>query len=206
MNEYYDTKDDGVKLHLRESEALKKQWVTYVFEAINSLHEKVTANSMQVQKEREDFFHKLVELKEKLEEQLKDVSKEQAAELRKLDDKLTAFIKEAADKFISVNESMDGSLEIQSDKTEEVSKELRRYINEELAKIVMKAAEELEKQAEEIEGLKKIVGVVEISQETVKTKLGVYVALVTLGTTTILGVLGTTLVVFFKDALRAWLG
>lgn len=206
MNEDYDTKDDGVKLHLRESEALKKQWVTYVFETVQKLHDRVEANTLQVQKEREEFFHKLVELKEKLEEQLKDASKEQARELKKIDEKLTSFIKEVAERFTDVNECVDDCLTEQSDKNDDVSKELKDYIDEELSKIIEKASGDAAKHEEEVKELKTMINTLVVSQEAIKTKLGVYVALITLGTTTILGVLATTLVVFFKESLRAWLG
>lgn len=199
MTKDYDTNDDGVKLHLRESEALRKQWVTYVFDAVQSLHDKVAANSLQLQKEREEVFHKLVELKEKLDEQIKDSSKEQAKELEKLDKKLTTFIQEVADGFSNVNTCVDDCLSEQSDKNAEVSKELKIYLDTELDKINDKVDDALKKLTEDVQG-------VLLSQTTVKAKLGVYIALITLGTTTVFGVLATSLIVMFKDALKAWLG
>jgi hypothetical protein len=57
--------DTNLHLHLQESEDLKKQWFTYVFESIRKLYDKIEVNAIQSRKEKEEllFLGKKYEIK-----------------------------------------------------------------------------------------------------------------------------------------------
>lgn len=193
MHEDFDLKED-VKLHLRESATLQRQWFTYVFETVEKLTVRMEENTLQVQKEREEYFRSLVDLKEKLSDHISRVSKEQAAELKELEKKLLSFIDNVRVKLSDLD-----SVDAHNNKKGEEFILLEKNLKEELVKVVANQHEINTGFSSTIETL--------VGENTViKTKLTVYVALISLGTTTIIGVLATSLLVIFKDVLKAWLG
>ena len=193
MHEDFDLKED-VKLHLRESATLQRQWFTYVFETVEKLTVRMEENTLQVQKEREEYFRSLVDLKEKLSDHISRVSKEQAVELKELEKKLLSFIDNVRVKLSDLD-----SVDAHNNKKGEEFILLEKNLKEELVKAVANQHEINTGFSSAIETL--------VGENTViKTKLTVYVALISLGTTTIIGVLATSLLVIFKDVLKAWLG
>lgn len=198
MREVAEIKED-VKLHLRETEILQKQWITYMFEALEKLHSRVEENTLQVQKEREEFFRELVSLKDKLSEKISEVSKEQAAELKTLEEKLVEFIEYVRNKFTDISICMGASIEEADERqTKDISK-LEKSLRDELLIIVSNQNKENTKLSTEL-------GILTTAQAVISTKVAVYVALVSLGTTTVIGVLATSLLFVFRDAFKAWLG
>ena len=191
--------DNDVKLHLRESSLLQKQWFKYVFEAVEKLNVRMEENTLQVQKEREEFFRALVELKEKLREQVSTVSKEYAADLKELETKLMVLIENIHTNFAKLSVDLDGSIGgCKTDQGMGLTK-LEKELRNEVDSIVRLQKEINEKILDNVDTLTN-------EYTIIKTKLTVYVALVSLGTTTIIGVLATSLLVIFKDVLKAWLG
>lgn len=193
MREELDLKED-VKLHLRESALLQKQWFTYVFEAVEKLNVRMEENTLQVQKEREEFFRALVDLKEKLNDQMSLVSKEQAAELKDLEKKLMGFIENVRVKFSDID-----SVGVYNSKQGEGFVALEKQLREDIIKVVVE-------QQKVNTAFKEDINTLIEGHTIIKTKLTVYVALISLATTTIIGVLATSLLIIFKDVLKAWLG
>lgn len=193
MREEFDLKDD-VKLHLRESALLQKQWFAYVFDAVEKLNVRMEENTLQVQKEREEFFRALVDLKEKLSDHILMVSKEHTTELKILEKKLIDFIENTRIKFSDLD-----SIDAYNNKQGEGFITLEKQLRDDLINVTN------DQQKINIDFKKKISTLTE-GHTIIKTKLTVYVALISLGTTTIIGVLATSLLVIFKDVLKAWLG
>lgn len=179
---------DLKSLHLLESDILKRQWVTYVFEAVEKLHVKVEANTLQVQKEREEFFRSLVELKDNLNDKITVASKEQAAELKILEDKLTKFIDETFEKFNNSSDVFNERLSSYSLKQNDCIIDVKKGVEEKIEEVV----------ADQV--------AVKLNLTEVKAQFGAYIAMVVIGVNVVLGILTTSLVVVFKDAIRNWLG
>lgn len=198
MREVAEIKED-VKLHLRETEVLQKQWITYVFEAVEKLHSRVEENTLQVQKEREEFFRELVSLKDKLSEKISEVSKEQAVELKTLEEKLVEFIDYARNKFTDISTRVGVSIDEADERQTKDISNLEKSLRDELLVIVSNQNKENTKLSTEL-------GALTTAQAVISTKVAVYVALVSLGTTTVIGVLATSLLFVFRDAFKAWLG
>jgi len=179
---------DLKNLHLLESDILKRQWVTYVFEAVEKLHVKVEANTLQLQKEREDFFRSLVELKEILNDRIIIASKEQASELKVLEDKLSKFIDETIEKFNNSSDIFNERLYSCSLKQNDFIVDVKKDVEEKIEEVVTDQV------------------AVKLNLTEVKAQFGAYIAMVVIGVNVVLGVLTTSLVVIFKDAIRNWLG
>lgn len=188
MNSDNDIRGDLKSLHLLESDMLKRQWVTYVFEAVEKLHSKVEANTLQVQKEREEFFRALVELKDKLNDKLTLASKEQAVELKLLDEKLIKFIDEVAEKFNTTSISFNENISLCAAKQRGCIDNIKDDIENKIEDIVTDQV------------------TVKLNLTEIKAQFGAYIAIIVIGINVVLGVLATSLVVVFKDAIRNWLG
>jgi len=188
MNGDDNIRGDLKSLHLLESDMLKRQWVTYVFEAVEKLHGKVEANTLQVQKEREEFFRALVELKDKLNDKLTLASKEQTTELKLLDEKLLKFIDEVTEKFNTINISFNESISLCATKQISCIDDIKNGIEEKIEDIVTDQV------------------TVKLNLTEIKAQFGAYIAMIVVGVNVVLGVLATSLVVVFKDAIRNWLG
>lgn len=188
MNSENDARGDLKNLHLLESDVLKRQWVTYVFEAVEKLHGRVEANTLQVQKEREEFFRALVELKDKLNERIAVSSKEQATELKKLEEKLTRFIDDVTERFKVSSETLTERMSVCAIKQHGCMDDMKKDIEEKIEDIVTDQV------------------TVKLNLTEVKAQFGAYIAMVVVGVNVILGVLATSMVVIFKDAIKNWLG
>lgn len=198
MREVAGTNED-VKIHLRESELMQKQWFTYVLDVVEKMHSRVEANTLQLQKEREQIFRELVSLRDVLNEKISEVSREQAEELKELDKKLIDFIESTRDKLSETSTGISTSINVLNDKQEKDLSILEKRLRDEIALLISKQHKENIKFDQGLGDL--ITG-----QAVINTKMAVYVALISLGTTTILGVLATSILFVFKDALKAWLG
>jgi DNA anti-recombination protein RmuC len=175
-------------LHLLETDILKRQWMTYVFEAVEKLHDKVEVTTLQVQKEREEFFRSLVELKDTLNDKIFVNSKEQTADLKLLEDKLTKLIDETVEKIKTSADTFDEQLSLCSEKQTTCIENMKEDVEDKIKDIV----------TDQI--------TVKLNLTEVKSQFGAYVAIIVIGVNVVLGVLTTSLVVIFKDALRNWLG
>lgn len=198
MHENIDIQED-VKLHLRESALLQKQWFTYVFEAVEKLNVKVEETTLQVQKEREEFFRALVEQKEKLSAQISVASKDQATELKELEKKLLEFIETVRARFSKISTDVGHTID---EKAQESSKGLTTVEHD-----LRNAIESVVKTQEKInEKFDTGMDTLKTGHTVMKTKLAIYVAFISLSTSVVMGVFATTLVFFFRDAIKAWLG
>lgn len=198
MREVAGTNED-VKIHLRESELMQKQWFTYVLDVVEKMHSRVEANALQLQKEREQIFRELVSLRDKLNDKISEVSKEQSEELKQLDTKLADFIESTRINFSETSDHVSVSIKELDGKQGKNLCALENKLRDELAILISKQHKENIKFDQ---GLGDLV----TGQAVINTKLAVYVALISLGTTTVLGVLATSVLFVFKDALKAWLG
>lgn len=198
MHDEFDINDD-VKLHLRESSLLQRQWFKYVFETVEKLNVRIEENTLQVQKEREEFFRALVELREKLREQISTVSKEYAADLKELESRLLVLIENTHASVTKISDDLDCSLGgCKVSQGAELTK-LETDLHNEVATIVNAQKELNKKMLDNIDLLT-------TGYAVIKTKLTVYVALVSVCTTAFIGILATSLLVVYKDFLKAWLG
>ncbi len=155
--------DSAVHMHLEEAEVLKKQWFSHVFETLNRLHEQITDNSRQAQKDRDKIYQELVKLKDDLLSDLKSNSAYSSKELEKVESRLQEIIKS-------------------------VESQLNDFCKE------------------DFKGLNDKVVTLTLKQTAMSTKLAAYVAMLTIGVTSVLGVLATGVLMLFKDAIKAWIG
>lgn len=185
--------DDNIRrdlnsLHLFESDMLKREWVTRVFDTVEKLHSKVEANTLQVQKEREEFFRALVELKDKLNDQINIASKEQAADLKTLEEKLSKFIEDVDDKFKESSTSFHDKVNTCSQDKLACIEHIRTELDDKIKNLVKDQITD------------------RLGLTAVKAQFGAYVALVVIGVNVVLGVLATSFVMVFKEAIIKWLG
>ncbi len=167
----------GVKLHLQEAEIMKKEWYGYALSAIEKLHDKVEANAIQLQKEREEFFRSLVDLRDKLTEELKRSDTEKSIELKKVEEKLDAFISDMAGRFTSVNDCVEDSIEEHLDGDKVVFKQMQDDIQK-----------------------------VKDSQLVVTAKVKIYIVLTGVIITTVMSSFAGGALLLFKDAIKTWIG
>ena len=122
------------------------------------------------------------------------VSKDQAAGLKDLEKKLMGFIENVRVKFSDID-----SVGVYNSKQGEGFVALEKQLREDIIKIVVE-------QQKVNTAFKEDINTLTEGHTIIKTKLTVYVALISLATTTIIGVLATSLLIIFKDVLKAWLG
>jgi len=167
----------GVKLHLQEAEIMKKEWYGYALSAIEKLHDKVEANAIQLQKEREEFFRSLVDLRDKLTEELKRSDTEKSIELKKVEEKLDAFISDMVGRFTSVNDCVEDTIEEHLDGDKVVFKQMQDDIQK-----------------------------VKDSQLVVTAKVKIYIVLTGVIITTVMSSFAGGALLLFKDAIKTWIG
>lgn len=170
-------KDDGVRLHLQEAEFMKKEWISYVYSTISELSSKVTTNTLQIQKEREYIITSLIKLNEKITIELSKNSNINKEELKKLSRKLNSFIKEITEKFDTVDDCIEASLD-----------------------------DHVEEEDSRFEKLEKEVSRIGTSLLVIKTRVGVYIIILTLVITAVTTTLTGGLIVLFKDILKTLIG
>ncbi len=190
---------DDVKLHLQESSIMQKQWINYVFEIIEKLHAKIDTNVLQVQKEREEVFRSLMELKEKLNDRINSEIKEQYRELKELEKKVNCFMEDSKSKVSELSNGVASSIDKCTVKYSKAIDDFAKEIRQEIKEASIAQQEINKRLTDELLALSE-------AQTKVQTKVGVYVTFVSIITTTIIGILATSLLVIFKDVLKAWLG
>lgn len=169
--------DDSIRLHLQEAEFMKKEWISYVYSTIDGLSSKVNANSIQIQKEREYVITSLMELQEKITKELAKNNCANRADLKKLSKELDKFIKEIMEKFETVNDCIETSLD-----------------------------EHIEEEDLHFEELESEIKTISDAQLVIKTKLGVYVVVITLVITAITTTITGGILVLFRDVIKTWIG
>jgi len=191
--------DDNIKLHLQEADDIKKKWFSYVFDNIQKLNDKIEVNTLQLQKEKEELLKLLVEYRDKLLEAIKESDIEKRQDL----EKLRTYIEKTIDTItIKLTGLTTDHSELQH-LIETGLTELRHEFKDSLDSALQTHIEEDDIRFELIET--DIQSVKDI-QIILKTKVGVYVVMLSLLITGIVTTLSSGLVMIFKDAIKSYLG
>lgn len=191
--------DDGLKFHLQEAEDIKKQWFSYVFDNIQKLNDKIEINTLQLQKEKEELLKLLVEYRDKLLEAIKESDIEKRQDLEKL--------REYTEKTIDII-----TVKLVGLTTKHF--ELRHLIETELAQLRHEFKNNIDSALQtHIENddirfdlVETDIGKIKNIQTILKTKVGVYVVILSLLITAAVTTLSGGLIMLFKEAIKSYLG
>lgn len=183
-NNLPNSNDVKFHLHLQESEDMKRQWFSYVYENMKTLHDKVEASVLQAEKEKSYAIQKLVRLKEQITEDIKKNSESQRKDLEKLECRLDKLIDNITTKLDCVNAS-----------------KIRLEIDE----CVQSTKTECDLSFEEFkESTDKKIQVLINEQIVVRTKLLLYTVMMSLATTTIATAVAGGILAMFSEGIKKW--
>lgn len=191
--------DDDIKLHLQEADDIKKKWFSYVFDNIQKLHEKIEANTLQLQKEKEELLKLLVDYRDKLLEVIKESDVEKRKDLEKLKeyvektiDEIKGKIRTLTSKHAELQHLIETELGVlRQEFKESIGLTLKNHIDDDTLRF--------DDLLEEIQAIKD-------GQTILKTKVGVYVVILSLVITAVVTTLSGGLLVLFKDIIKTYLG
>lgn len=189
---------DGIKLHLQEADDLKKQWFTYVFESIQKLYDKIEMNATTLRREKDDLLKILMDYRTEVN---KDI---QVHDLKNKDDldKLRVNLEIAIDAL----EKQLNTISVSNSELEHLLDNARNELKIEFM-IKLEAAFKVHVTEDELK-FKEIAAILKNINDSgieSKTKVGVYVTIITLIVTTLMGGTAVGLVMLFKNALKAFI-
>lgn len=191
--------DDDVKLHLEEADEIKKKWFSYVFDSIQRLSDKIEANALQLQKEKEELLKLLMSHRDELKRAIQANDLKHKEDLEKLRDSLDIIIDDIKDKLSGLtNENIELRLVIETE-LNVLKKEFRDNLETTLRR-------HMEADERRFTALEKKVGTMHNLQTILKTKVGVYVLVSSLIITAIVSTFAGGMLIVFKDAIMAYLG
>jgi len=191
--------DDNIKLHLQEADDIKKKWFSYVFDNIQKLNDKIEVNTLQLQKEKEELLKLLVEYRDKLLEAIKESDIEKRQDL----EKLRTYIEKKIDTItIKLTGLTTDNSELQH-LIETGLTELRHEFKDSLDSVLQIHIEEDDRRFDSVET---DIGKIRDNQTVLKTKVGIYVVMLSLFITAIVTALSGSLMMLFKDAIKSYLG
>lgn len=200
------TDNDDVKLHLQEAEELKKQWFSYVYESIQTLNEKIEKNVFQLQKEKEELLKLLVQYRDELLAVIKENDLEHKKDLEKLRDNLEKIIDTIKNRLSSLtNKNTELKLLIETE-LNSLKAEFRDNLESTLQAHIESDAKLFDAINKRFVAVEDDVKTMQGIQTVVKTKLGVYILMISLGVTAFVSTLAGGILILFKDAIKAYLG
>lgn len=201
------TPDDGdVKLHLQEADELKKKWFSYVFDSIQRLNDKIEASSLQLQKEKEELIKLLVQYRDSLLKVIQDNDIKHKEDLEKLRDNLEQIINGIKNKLGTLtNDNTELKLIIETE-LNALKREFRDNLETTLKAHIEADAKRFESIEKKMEAIKTEIGTVNNIQTILKTRVGVYILILSLIITALVTTFTGGMLVLFKDALMAYLG
>jgi len=181
----YADRDVKFHLHLQEAEDMKKKWFSYVFDNIQSLHDKVESSTLQIEKERAYIMESTAKLKEQVFEEIQKSSLSQDKELEKVEMRIEKVMDNLSRKLDCINVSdirieMDECVQTTKSKLEEAFDEF-------------KLSTDLKIHALSTE------------HTVLKTKLWVYTAMMSVVMTAITTSIVGSCFILFKNVLKKWL-
>ncbi len=191
--------DNNIKLHLKEADDIKKKWFSYVFDNIQKLHEKIEANTLQLHKEKEELLKLLIEYRDKLLDTIKesDAAKKQDLEkLRNYIEKTIDTIKIKLTGITAEHTQLQNLIEtelsiLRQEFKDDISSALQIHVEDDNTRFELIETD--------IQSIKDI-------QIILKTKVGVYVVMLSLLITALVTTLSGGLIMLFKDAIKSYLG
>lgn len=196
----------GIHLHLEESEKKRKEWYDRVFDIAEKLHNKVEESTLRGKKDKEELLKLLMSHREKLLEIIQEAKIESKADLVKLEkdlNKVIESIKNNVGNLVTGNTELKLAIETESNVLKET---FRSNIDDRLSKHIESDEKEFDKIDGRVGAIETALQTVGLSQNTLKTKLGVYVVFITVITTSIITTIAGGLLFLFKEAIKAYLG
>lgn len=191
--------DEVIKLHLQEADDLKKKWFSYVFDSIQKLHDKMESNTLQLQKEKEELLKLLMEYRDKLLMVTRDNDYKHSEHLDKLKDNIDEAIEEIKIKLVGVNSD---NMELRHLFKTELSV-AKQHSKDDVAETVRLHIVEDDKRFKNIsDELTDMKGLLTI----VKTKVGVYILVISLIISAIVTTFSGGALILFKDTIKSFLG
>lgn len=191
--------DEVIKLHLQEADDLKKKWFSYVFDSIQKLHDKMESNTLQLQKEKEELLKLLMEYRDKLLMVTRDNDYKHSEHLDKLKDNIDEAIEEIKIKLVGVNSD---NMELRHLFKTELSV-AKQHSKDDVAETIRLHIVEDDKRFKNIsDELTDMKGLLTI----VKTKVGVYILVISLIISAIVTTFSGGALILFKDTIKSFLG
>lgn len=198
--------DEKLSLHLKEADNIKKEWFTYVFNSIQTLNDKLEANSIQIKQEKEELLKLLIKYKDSLMLAIEEKDSKSRDDLEKLKCKVEDLISAIKNK-LSVLTANDASLKLQLETDLNALKDLCRIdIDKALTKhsdSAEKISDRLETRIDSVEGT---LNKANIGQAVLTTQVKVYVIIISLIISAFVTALSGGILVLFKDAIKAYFG
>lgn len=192
-----NSNSDDVKLHLQEADDLKKQWFNYVFESIRKLYDKIESNSLQVKKEKEELLKILMDYRKEFSENVQECGEKSKDDLEKLRNNLESTIDALQKQLNGIslsNSELKHLLDNEANALKiEFMTKLETVIKIHIAEDELKFTE-----------IKDSIKILSDATLVTKTKLGVYMVVISLVVSTLLGGTAVGIVVMFKNAIKAF--
>ena len=193
------TDDDDVKLHLQEADDLKKKWFEYVFASIQRLNDKIESSSLQFYKEKEELLKLLVDYRDNLLKVIQGNDIRHKEDLEKLRDNLDKIINDIKNKLGTLtNDDIELKLIIKT--------ELAVLKQEFRDNLTITLKEHIEADAVRFESIGTSLMKIRDSQTILKTKVGVWVVVLSLLITALVTSFTGGMLVLFKNVIAAYLG
>lgn len=208
-----DDIDAEIKLHLEESDQFKRDWFNSVHKSVQQLHDKIETNAMHQQKEKEELLKLLMQYRADLVKIIQDTNVKHKEDLEKIKDNLSKIIDDIKSNLGTLtNDNIHLRLLIETE-LNVLKQEVRTNLEEALKLHIEsddKKFKDLEEKIKEVDGkvgeVDEKIGTVNTVQTILKTKVGVYVVLLSLIMTGMITTFTGGLVVIFKESILAYLG
>jgi len=189
--------NDDIKLHLQEADDLKKKWFSYVFDSIQKLYDKIETNAIQLHKEKEEILKLLIEYKNDLNESIQDTNTKNRSELERLKNALDLTID-------AIEKQLNGMNLDNSHFKHTVDKEFSSLKIDFMNSIDTSLKEHIKADDEKFTAINGTLKVLNDSNLTTNTKLGIYVVIVSFIVTTIITAVAGSALILFKDAIKLY--
>ena len=192
-----NSNSDDVKLHLQEADDLKKQWFSYVFESIRKLYDKIELNSLQVKKEKEELLKILMDYRKEFSEGIQNYGSKTKDDLEKLRNNLETTID-------AIEKQLNGMSLSNSELKHLLDNEANALKIEFMTKLETVLKIHIAEDEIKFGEIKDNIKIISDATLITKTKLGVYMVVISLVVSTFVGGTAVGIVVMFKNAIKAF--
>lgn len=197
---------DDIKLHLQEAENLKKQWFSYVYASIHTLSDKIENNVTQLHKDKEELLKLIIKYRDTLLSVIKESNLENKNDLESLKDDINSTIDTIKVRLNSFNNKNEELHSLIKTELNNIKIEFKDDLSDTLKEHILEDATIFDGISKRFITVEKDIKTIMNSHTIVKTKLGIYIVIISFLITTFVGTLSSGLLILFRNAIKTYLG